>query len=239
MDGVEIAVGASFNGKDFVYPINVNFEHKRLFNKGLGPLTWEMGTLLFHSSKNALFEKTLLKMKEKLAEVSFVGNIDINCIVNKKGIFPLEFTCRFAFPTTQLMWEGEKGKVGQYFLKLARSEIQGRTQIKGFTTGALICVPPFPYADKNEMEKYKGAMIIFDGKMDGVHLVDAIRRKGKFLVNGFAPLIICARGKSVEEAKKKLYKRIKGIHIENMYYRTDIGDFLEEDSKLLKEWGYI
>lgn len=41
--GVEIAVGAFFNGKDFVEPINVNFEHKRLFPNDIGPSTGEMG----------------------------------------------------------------------------------------------------------------------------------------------------------------------------------------------------
>jgi phosphoribosylamine--glycine ligase len=29
--GVEVAVGAFFNGKEFVYPVCVNFEHKKLF----------------------------------------------------------------------------------------------------------------------------------------------------------------------------------------------------------------
>ncbi len=43
VEGVEIAVGAFFNGKDFILPINVNFEHKRLFPFELGPSTGEMG----------------------------------------------------------------------------------------------------------------------------------------------------------------------------------------------------
>jgi len=29
--GIEIAVGAFFNGNEFIYPININFEHKKLF----------------------------------------------------------------------------------------------------------------------------------------------------------------------------------------------------------------
>ncbi|MDD5148362.1 MAG: LAGLIDADG family homing endonuclease [Candidatus ainarchaeum sp.] len=41
--GVEIAVGAFFNGKEFVTPINVNFEHKKLFPGNIGPATGEMG----------------------------------------------------------------------------------------------------------------------------------------------------------------------------------------------------
>ncbi len=42
--GVEVAVGAFFNGKEFLQPVFVNFEHKRMFNDDIGPQTGEMGT---------------------------------------------------------------------------------------------------------------------------------------------------------------------------------------------------
>jgi len=92
-EGVEIAVGTFFNGKDFVMPVCVNFEHKRLFPNELGPSTGEMGTGIFYTKDSPVFERTLLKAKEKLSASKYVGYIDINCIVNSKGIWPLEWTC--------------------------------------------------------------------------------------------------------------------------------------------------
>ena len=56
--GVEVAVGAFFNGKRFVYPINVNFEHKKLFPGNIGPSTGEMGTAMFWSGPNQIFNST-------------------------------------------------------------------------------------------------------------------------------------------------------------------------------------
>ena len=64
--GVEVAVGAFFNGKSFIYPINVNFEHKKLFPGDIGPPTGEMGTSMFWSGANQLFNQTLLKMESVL-----------------------------------------------------------------------------------------------------------------------------------------------------------------------------
>jgi phosphoribosylamine-glycine ligase len=108
--GVEVGIGAFFNGHDFVYPININFEHKRLFPKNIGPSTGEMGTSCYWTKNNPLFENTLLKTKDKLAESKYVGYIDLNCIANSKGIFPLEWTC-FDAETEILTRSGWK----QYF----------------------------------------------------------------------------------------------------------------------------
>lgn len=100
--GVEVAVGAFFNGKEFIYPINVNFEHKKLFPGNIGPSTGEMGTSMFWSSPNKLFNQTLKKMEARLAEEGYVDYIDINCIVNSSGIYPLEWTSRFGYPTISI-----------------------------------------------------------------------------------------------------------------------------------------
>ncbi len=104
--GVEVAVGAFFNGKEFIYPLNVNFEHKKLFPGNIGPSTGEMGTAMFWSGPNKLFNSTLKKMEAKLASESYVGYIDLNCIVNGNGIYPLEFTARFGYPTISIQQEG-------------------------------------------------------------------------------------------------------------------------------------
>lgn len=92
-EGVEIAAGAFFNGKEFIMPVCVNFEHKRLFPGELGPSTGEMGTSTLWTRDSPVFERTLLKAKEKLAASKYVGYVDINCIANAKGIWPLEWTC--------------------------------------------------------------------------------------------------------------------------------------------------
>ncbi|HMC84300.1 MAG TPA: hypothetical protein VKI61_02195, partial [Chitinophagaceae bacterium] len=64
--GVEVAVGAFFNGKQFMTPINVNFEHKKLFPGNIGPATGEMGTTMYWSEPNKLFAATLGKMENRL-----------------------------------------------------------------------------------------------------------------------------------------------------------------------------
>ncbi|HHQ45361.1 MAG TPA: phosphoribosylamine--glycine ligase, partial [Candidatus Altiarchaeales archaeon] len=112
--GVEVAVGAFFNGKEFITPINVNFEHKKLFPGNIGPATGEMGTSMFWSQPNTLFNATLAKMGAKLAEENYVGYMDINCIVNNNGVYPLEFTARFGYPSIFIQQESMITPFGQF-----------------------------------------------------------------------------------------------------------------------------
>ncbi|MFZ2626804.1 MAG: phosphoribosylamine--glycine ligase, partial [Candidatus Moraniibacteriota bacterium] len=62
--GIEIGIARYFNGNDWVGPIEINLEHKGLFNGELGPKTFEMGTLMWYDEdeKNRLFQETLAKM---------------------------------------------------------------------------------------------------------------------------------------------------------------------------------
>ncbi|KKS01159.1 MAG: Phosphoribosylamine/glycine ligase, partial [Candidatus Yanofskybacteria bacterium GW2011_GWA2_41_22] len=167
--GVEVAVGAFFNGEDFIYPINVNFEHKKLFPGDIGPFTGEMGTLMYWSSSNPLFKATVEKMKEDLKQAGYVGYFDINCIVNARGIYPLEFTSRFGYPTISIQEEGVISEWGEFLHAIASHQQYDIKTKKGFQVGVVCAVPPFPYDDKSEMAIYKDLSILFKKPvLDGV-----------------------------------------------------------------------
>ena len=53
------------------------------------------------ASPTSIFNATLKKMEPRLREEGYVGYIDVNCIVNSNGIYPLEFTARFGYPDDQ------------------------------------------------------------------------------------------------------------------------------------------
>jgi len=76
--GVEVAVGAFFNGREFMMPINVNFEHKPLFPGNIGPATGEMGTCMYWSGPNRIYTATLARLRDTLAAEHYVGYIDVN-----------------------------------------------------------------------------------------------------------------------------------------------------------------
>src|SRR6195256_1723831 len=160
--GVEVAVGAFFNGKNFITPVNINFEHKKLFPGNIGPPTGEMGTSMFWSEPNRLFIETLEKMEKKLAEENYVGYIDVNCIVNSNGIYPLEFTSRFGYPTIFIQQEGMITPIGLFLWDLAHGDDPKLKVKSGFQVGVRIVMPPFPFDDDATFESFsKNAVIVF------------------------------------------------------------------------------
>lgn len=240
--GVEVAVGAFFNGEDFVYPVNINFEHKKLFPGDIGPYTGEMGTLDFWSPPNQIFKNTLLKIRDDLVKSGYVGYIDINCIANAKGIYPLEMTSRFGYPTISVHMEGFMEPWGEFFIKLLKKEKFEIKTKKGFQICVVVVVPPFPYDDKKESFIYKDLSIIFKKpNLEGVHLGDIKMVNGVWAIAGDTGyvLVITGSGTTVEEARKQVYSRLKNILIQNMYYRTDIGLKWFSDSDRLQTWGYL
>lgn len=241
--GVEVAVGAFFNGKEFVYPINVNFENKKLFPGNIGPSTGEMGTVMFWSGANRLFNSTLKKMEARFAEEKYVGYIDLNCIVNGNGIYPLEFTSRFGYPTISIQQEGMITPIGQFFADLATG-VDPKLRVKsGFQIGVRIVVSPFPFDDDATfLSVSKNAAILFKkGIPEEVHIEDVKQVNGQWYVAGTSGvvLVVCGSGQTMRQAQAQAYSRIRNIMIPDMYYRDDIGQRWFEDHDRLHTWGYL
>jgi len=240
--GVEVAVGAFFNGEDFIYPVNINFEHKKLFPGDIGPYTGEMGTLMFWSPSNEIFRNTLLKIRPELVKSKYVGYIDINCIANAKGIYPLEVTARFGYPAISIQMEGIISPWGEFLYKLAKKEQVEFKIKKGFQIGVVVVVPPFPFDDKNEAFIYKDLSILFKkNNLDGIHLGDVKSINGVWSIAGESGyvLVVTGSGSTVDEARKQVYSRLNNIILQNMFYRTDIGLKWYQDSDRLQTWGYL
>lgn len=241
--GVEVAVGAFFNGTQFVFPININFEHKKLFPGNIGPSTGEMGTSMYWGGSNKIFNATLQKFESKLREEGYRGYIDINCIVNSNGIYPLEFTARFGYPTISIQQEGILMPISEMLFKLAEGELTEFKTKKGFQVGVRIVVPPYPFNDKKTFEGYsKNTAILFNKPdLSGVHIEDVKNIGDQWLIAGTSGviLVIVGTGQTMKQAITQVYNRVENITIPNMYYRKDIGSRWFEDCDKLHTWGYL
>lgn len=241
VSGVEVAVGAFFNGKDFLLPALVNFEHKRMFNDDIGPSTGEMGTSAFWVGENRLFRETLGRLKDRLA--GYRGYVDVNCIAQGRAIYPLEFTTRFGYPTINLQVEGVLSKWSDLLVAIAGGEPFELRAKRGFQICVVVAVPPFPFVDPEAFRKYsEDAVVLFKKEIkEGLHPCDIKLVDGDWRLagnSGYA-LVVTGSGLTMEDARRETYGRVKSILIPNLFYRTDIGVRWSRDGDLLQSWGLL
>ncbi len=244
IEGVEIAVTAFFNGEKFIMPVYMNFENKRLLTGDLGVFTGEMGTHGFFTfDKLKLFKNTLKKIEEDLKKDGYVGTIDVNCIINNDGIWPLEFTSRFGYPLITLVFEGIRGytRVTDLMVGLVEKTMDFVEADDGYEIGVVVCVPTFPYEDG--FERYgKGMPIIFlDESVKESFYVGDLKMEDDVWVTAGAlgyGFVITGRGDTIFDAKTRAYNTLKHIIVPNAIYRIDISDRWIKDYPKLHRWGY-
>jgi len=202
-----------------------------------------MGTLIYYTRSSPVFDRTLSRMKNKLAASRYTGYIDINCIANSKGTWPLEFTSRLGYPTISIQMEGVTSEWAPFLFDIAHgNDAQLKTK-KGYQVGVVIAIPPWPFEDEKAFKKYsEGATILFRRQtFDGIHIGEVKLEEGDWRIagnSGYA-LVITGSGATVADAIEKAYQNVKNVMIPNMFYRSDIGQRWTHDSDMLLSWGYV
>lgn len=250
--GIKIGVARYFNGTDWVGPIEYNIEHTHLFPGNIGPMVDEMGTLSWYSEDESerLFNQSLNRIKPFLADTNFKGNVDIECIVNEEGVYPLEATVRFGAPAIHLQKTLHISPWGEFLHAIAQGKQPDLKYKNGFGIVISVALPPFPYAQESIGSALLGTKIHILNKDfltidDQIHFdevasadgtLDTLYIAGKngyaYYATGVAPTIAKARAKALAA--------IKGVYVPRMFYRDDIGlKFEKEEFKQLKQWGYL
>jgi len=230
IEGVEMGVGAYFDGERFLRPACLDWEHKRFFPGDLGELTGEMGTVVTYERTEAFFARTLLRMEGRLRDHGHVGYVNLNCIVNADGIWPLEFSCRFGYPGFAILAPLQRTGWGALFRGMIARDMRRFEAAPGFCVGVVLTTPPFPYS-RRAVDEAVGLPVLVDAGVDPRHLhygevgLDA---SGQLVTAGLYgwTLVVTGEGPSIAEAKAAAYGNVGGIMIPNMRYRLDIGDRL-------------
>lgn len=242
--GVEVGISGFFNGKDFVDPIEISFEHKKLMNGNIGPSTGEMGTSMVWMARKKIYKESIGRMVKTLAEHNYTGYIDINCIAEGKTLWPLEFTTRFGYPTIQMKLETLSGNLCDTMYQVARGDKKNFKISNPYSICVVMATPPYPFESEEIFKKYgEDQMVIFNSKdRTGICPTEVKRDKENnwYLAGGSGFSLICTgQGKNIKEAQKMAYKRVESVTIPNSMWRTDIGDKTEEDLKKLHSFGWF
>jgi len=227
LEGPEVSALAFTDGKT-MKPMITSCDHKRAFDNDEGLNTGGMGTFSpapFYGEKTEkeVMEKIMLPtMNAMNAEGrTFKGVLYFGLMKTKDGMKVIEYNSRFGDPETQVLLPMLKTDLMEIFEaitdeRLADIDIE-------WDTGACVCVV---LASGGYPVKYEKGKEITFGNLDQdiilCHAGTAIK-EGKIVTSGGRVLGVCAKGKDIEEARKKVYANAEKISFDGMYYRKDIG----------------
>lgn len=224
--GEEVSVLAFTDGKTIV-PMITSCDHKRANDKDKGLNTGGMGTFSPCPFWTEELEKEVLEtimiptMNAMNAEGrTFKGCLYFGLMRTDKGMKVIEYNSRFGDPETQVVLPMLKTDLMEIF-EAVSDERLADVNIE-WEDGACVCVVlasggyPLSYVKNKE---------ITVGDISDVQLVHAgtAVKDGKLVTNGGRVLGVVAKGRTVDEARKKAYKAVENVKWENMHYRTDIG----------------
>lgn len=241
--GVEMGVGAYFDGDSFVLPACLDWEHKRFFPGDLGELTGEMGTVATYDRSETFFRATLARLEPILRANGYHGYINLNTIVNKHGIWPLEFTCRFGYPGFAVLAPLQETSWSELFAILVRRS-QRRFQTRsGFCVGVVLTTPPFPYTREQLDDPIGLPVLISDNEPDHFHYGEiGCNDSGQLVTSGLYgwTMVVTGRGPNIAEAQRAAYARVARVFTPNLRYRNDIGNrLIAGELTIIEELGLL
>lgn len=264
--GHEMAVGAYFNGTDWIRDarghivVECNFEGKKLLVGDMGATTGETTTMMFTTDEtNKLFQEMLFPLTPWLKEIGYKGDIDTNCIVTEDGTsYALELTNRFGIPALDMQIGAQRSSWGELLHAIASGSQPpgGLLYIKGFTCVIVCYAPPFPFETNKPECQGAGQRIYFlkDGEWQGkdyltdrmwqdIHPYEVkVCEDGEYRLTGPCGYVLTmtANGNDHNEAADLCLRYIKDyLTFSELSYRKDAGHRLDTHIRELKQLGYI
>jgi phosphoribosylamine--glycine ligase len=238
IEGIELGV-SGWMGKDGFLPKkwNLNFEYKKMMSGGFGPSTGEMGTFCQYAEESKLADAVLAPMEAPLKKLGHIGDTDINCIIDEKGKpWPLEFTNRFGWPSTQILMEAHEGDPVQWM----KDALTGKDSLKvsnDCAMGVLMAAPPFPYPDE---EGIANGMTIsgVEDNWDFIAPWQLMLEKGEYKSTGPYVLLVRALANEPHDLIPKTFAIVDRVKFPNRIVRDDIGKNLEKCLPILHSYGF-
>ncbi|WP_296111839.1 phosphoribosylamine--glycine ligase [uncultured Anaerococcus sp.] len=224
LEGEEFSLLALVSG-DLVIPLRPVQDHKRAFDKDLGPNTGGMGVYMpIKSISDADIDEAIENILRPTAEAMtkegrpFKGILFAGLMKTKDGVKTIEYNVRFGDPETEIiLMDMETNLYDLIEAVLEGREVEIKWKDKAHI-GVVLASKGYPEAYKKGFE-IKG----LDNLTSKVFHMGTKEDDGKIITNGGRVLIVCAEGDDLKEARDKAYQDIEKIKCDNLFFRTDIG----------------
>ncbi|MFC4323994.1 phosphoribosylamine--glycine ligase [Litchfieldia salsa] len=226
LEGEEFSLMAFVHG-DQVYPMVISQDHKRAYDNDEGPNTGGMGAYspvpqisseVVEDAVQTILKPTVLAMIEE--NRTFTGILYAGLMLTKDGAKVIEYNARFGDPETQVVLPRLESDLVEVLVQLLEGKEVELTWSDDAVIGVVLASKGYP----NEYQK--GAVIAgIQGFTQetmmfhaGTALVDS-----QYVTNGGRVLALVSKGTDLKDAQNTVYREIKKVECDDLFYRNDIG----------------
>lgn len=228
LTGKEVSLLAFTDGKTVV-PMVPACDYKRVFDGDQGPNTGGMGS---YSPPNFFDEELMSTVREIILEPTvralakegkpYKGVLYAGLMITEEGPKVLEFNARFGDPENQVMLPRLKSDMVDIMLAVIDGTLD-RIKVEWSDeacVGVVMASGGYPGSYKTGfpiegLDKIDEGILVFHAGTKA--------KQGVIYTNGGRVLTVAATGKTIAEARDRVYGNIGYIHFEGCHYRKDIG----------------
>jgi len=228
--GPELSVFALCDGKKYIL-LPTAQDHKRLNEKDEGPNTGGMGAyspapLVTEDYLNRIIKEIIEPTIEELNKknIDYRGVIYFGLMITESGPKVIEYNCRFGDPECQTIMPLMDKNFVFLLDKCSMGNLTGNESINtpNKVSGCVIATSGgYP-------NDYKTGFPITIGNIEQINcqIFDSgtsLSQNGELLTDGGRVLSIVCQDKDFDEVFEKVYKNLKEINFDGIYFRNDIG----------------
>ena len=226
--GTETSILCFIDGNTII-PMVSSQDHKRAFDGDEGDMTGGMGTY----SPNYVYTEEIAKQVEteilhptligiQTEKMDYRGIIYVGLMITEDGPKVLEYNARFGDPETQVLLPRLKTDLIEIFDRIEERKLKD-INIDWSEEGT-VCVILASEGYPGDYEKGFEIKGLEDIPKDLLVFHSGTAEDGgKIVTNGGRVLGIVGRGKTIEEAREKVYRNIDNISFKGAFYRKDVG----------------
>ena len=238
IEGAVVSSEFICNGKNFLWPPNHTVEEKKANNDNLGPSTGCSGNIVWTCEEGSkIIDQGIALMEKQCVKESYVGNMDLNAVVNESGVYGLEWTPRFGYDATPTLLTLLKQDFGEFFSEIAKGndfEPEFETKDAG---GLRVTIPPYPAEPQGKNSELLspniGIPILgYEDFEDQMYFYEIMMHEDRGLCHsGGTGVISCIMGlgDTPESSLEESYKIAEKLVIPDKQYRTDLKKVLSKN----------
>jgi phosphoribosylamine---glycine ligase len=228
MTGREVSAHAFCDGAAGI-PTVLACDYKRAFDGDAGPNTGGMGVYSPPGFVAPGFEETIrativapLLREMAAAGVPYRGTLYPGLMLTDAGPRVVEFNCRFGDPETQALMPRLDSELAPILAAAAEGRLAGVevTWKQNAVVGVVLASGGYPGAYRTGLPI--DGLDTLDPDVLAFHAGTALDEGGRVVTSGGRVLTVVAEGRTLAEARARVYDNVARIRFEGRHYRTDI-----------------